>query len=367
MATKAERIMVEQRLSQMGITGRPGKYKYKGRKFKTAKDAYDFAKADQTKLTNGLTGNKPAAPATVNSQNVESAIARLNHGATKEGLLENLEQSRKINAANSSIFPIKDGKAYGEMLTNNKSVEIPKAEKVKLPEGYSGILKPQKVKPAPIEQVPENINQPQNAKLPEGHSGIRRTPKINTEGIKYNPKNEQGFFGKIGNFFKGKKGKVALAVTSTLGAIGLITAGVALFSGKDKEVKNDQPAQKTEQKAAQETAPKAAEQVKQDQTAEQVTNNPEPAANEKVTDFKLDENGQYTVKKGDNVWNIAKAYLESKLSETPTDRQVYAEVERIMSINPDLKYRPKGDIEKYFVDIFPDQKILIEKKIDVKS
>lgn len=91
--------------------------------------------------------------------------------------------------------------------------KAPQAQKVKL-QGYTGPFKPEKVnlnvgqtnaepvvvKTAQAPVTPEQAAQ--KVKLPEGHSGIKRTPKINPEGLKYNPAPKAKEAGTIGKFVK---------------------------------------------------------------------------------------------------------------------------------------------------------------------
>lgn len=66
-------------------------------------------------------------------------------------------------------------------------------------------------------------------------------------------------------------------------------------------------------------------------------------------------NLKYTVKKGDNIWNIAKAQLEVELGRTPTLREIKNRETTIMKNNPELKWED----DNYRVIIQPGQVINI--------
>lgn len=65
--------------------------------------------------------------------------------------------------------------------------------------------------------------------------------------------------------------------------------------------------------------------------------------------------GQYEVKKGDNIWNIAKAQLADELGRRPYNREICQRRDEIMALNPNLKY----EADNYTVLIYPKQTIKI--------
>lgn len=70
------------------------------------------------------------------------------------------------------------------------------------------------------------------------------------------------------------------------------------------------------------------------------------------------ENGDtVTVEKGDCIYNIIKAVLiEAGLN--PTEKDIMDEIEAVRKDN-NLKWRSKGQVEKWFIDIYPEQKLTI--------
>ena len=138
-------------------------------------------------------------------------------------------------------------------------------------------------------------------------------------------------FGKIGKFFKGKGGKIGLA----------ITAGTALIAGgKYLYDKYNAPQTTTPQEN---TTPNYAEEefspdeqaliAQQDNTrvAQQPILKPIPVVETKTEEVTEPEETtppvptEYEVKKGDNVWNIAKQHLKD-LSDDPNYKPTNAEI-----------------------------------------
>ena len=74
------------------------------------------------------------------------------------------------------------------------------------------------------------------------------------------------------------------------------------------------------------------------------------------TKFPL-ENGKYNVVKGDNLWNMSKAYLTDKNGKVPTDTEILTQVYLLMKKNPELKWE---DDNSGVVLIYPEQKINFE-------
>lgn len=116
MVTRAQERMVENRLLELGIRGKEGKYTYKGRTFSTAREAYNFAMAEtrNANLTAGLTGRGVSTTAAnVGSSSIHTV------GSTPitnvAGLLENNARVRTVNAfnINDKYFLLEDFKTIG--------------------------------------------------------------------------------------------------------------------------------------------------------------------------------------------------------------------------------------------------------------
>ena len=187
-------------------------------------------------------------------------------------------------------------------------------------------------------------------------------------------------FGKGGFLSKlGKAGGKALLAAGV--AYGLYKLGSAIFGGNDKKTENIKEEQKIDKKpetpvvAADTTAKKEAANdgktektdstvtvpltdAKKDEKADETKEKQKTEKAKESNGFEVDENGAYTVKKGDCIWNIAKAYLVTS-GQDSSDRAISAQVNKIMEANPNLKWKAKGDIEKYFVDILVGNKIII--------
>ncbi len=160
--------------------------------------------------------------------------------------------------------------------------------------------------------------------------------------------------GKFMKFFKSTKGKAAIIT----GAIALIATGVTAVacsnSGQKKpvETKPVNDIDKTEDIIETPVAPEKKDNVvevkneKTVETAAPITTPIEPEIKTK----------EYTVKKGDSVWNIAKSNLldkhKDKKDYAPTDKEILGEVKIIMKDN-NLKYEP----DNYHVMIKPDDKL----------
>ena len=149
-----------------------------------------------------------------------------------------------------------------------------------------------------------------------------------------------GFFSKVGNAMKGKKGKVALIAA---GAAALIGGGIALFGGKkDEKVPQQQPGLPApgpvEPETPAATPANPTDTVSADTVPEQPTPvvtlpQPEP---EPVVDQEP-EYEEYTVKKGDHFWGLAKQELieahKDDSNYKPTDKEILELAEQIMKDN----------------------------------
>lgn len=172
-------------------------------------------------------------------------------------------------------------------------------------------------------------------------------------------KKESGFFSKIGKFFKGKGGKLAIGA----GIVALIGAGAAWIYNKVTG-KDDETAAKTSQ-----TPPAADKKTEQPKEQTPVTppvtdDKDKKAENKDKTEptKPAEENPgnkpvpkDYVVKKGDCVWNIAKQHLKDLSNDPnykPTDAEILKHTKELMALNK-LEFEPDG----YHVMIKPEDKL----------
>lgn len=203
-------------------------------------------------------------------------------------------------------------------------------------------------------------------------------------------KKSEGAFSKLGKFFKGKGGKIAIVA----GALAILGAGATWlynkFAGKKDEVAEDS------NNAAKPTTPASENKDKTDPTKPVTTpgkddkTDPEkPVATTPGKDDKTDptkpvaptpgkdnktdptkpvdstpgKDGKtdntvpkdYVVKKGDCVWNIAKQHLKDLSNDPnykPTDAEILKHTKELMELNK-LEFEPDG----YHVMIRPDDKL----------
>ncbi|MCI1273723.1 MAG: hypothetical protein LKG27_04735 [Clostridiaceae bacterium] len=220
---------------------------------------------------------------------------------------------------NSGTFPHRDGTVYEEMLNkNNGKTEI-------------GGLK--------IE----------NPAKPTEFSSIypHRDGKVYDEMLQSvkDSKSEGGFFSKLGKFFKGKKGKFAI------GAALLTAAGAGIYAAcsgsKDEQAPTTPTVVPTPTVDTTPTTPT----VDTTPTVPTEPTTPEVTPTE-PTEPTEPENTDYIVKKGDNVWNIAKAHLTEKNGVKPTDKEIMEEVNVIMKDN-----QLEWEKDHYHVMIHPKDKL----------
>lgn len=158
-------------------------------------------------------------------------------------------------------------------------------------------------------------------------------------------------FKKADNINKLKKFGKWAGIAAAVGIIG--TAIWALCKNK----KDDAVAEETTP-----TVPVLEENPEQAQDSTDVTTpvvppvTPEvPPVVEETPEEETTTNLEYTVKKGDNIWNIAKAQLEVELGRTPTLKEIKTRETTIMKNNPELKWED----DNYRVIIQPGQVINI--------
>lgn len=174
-------------------------------------------------------------------------------------------------------------------------------------------------------------------------------------------KKESGFFSKVGKFFKGKGGKLAIGA----GIVALIGAGAAWIYNKVTG-KDDETAAKTSQTPPAAQDNKAVEQPKeQTPVTPPVTDDKDKKAEnkDKTEPTKPAEENpgnkpvpkDYVVKKGDCVWNIAKQHLKDLSNDPnykPTDAEILKHTKELMALNK-LEFEPDG----YHVMIKPEDKL----------
>lgn len=162
------------------------------------------------------------------------------------------------------------------------------------------------------------------------------------QGAKGLPKKAKGA-GKFLKFFKSGKGKAALIT----GAVALIGSVIGISCSSKKDNKNT-------------ITPPVAEPEDKAQSAEEKVSKPEEVATVPETTPAImkdeEKTNEYTVKKGDNVWNIAKAQLIERNIEDknymPTNKEILKEVHKIMKVNG-LKFEE----DNYHVMIKPNDKL----------
>ncbi len=144
-----------------------------------------------------------------------------------------------------------------------------------------------------------------------------------------------GFLSNVKNAMKGKKGKVALIAA---GAAALIGGGIALFGGKkDEEVPQQQPGLPAPG-TAEPDKPVVTPENPTDTVPEQptpVVTQPQPEPEPVVA--QEPEYDEYTVKKGDHFWGLAKQELieahKDDPNYKPTDKEILELAEQIMKDN----------------------------------
>lgn len=175
-------------------------------------------------------------------------------------------------------------------------------------------------------------------------------------------KKSGGFFSKIGKFFKGKGGKVAIFT----GLAALLAAGGAYIYNKVTSNKSEahpaqepsvEPPKASAQKptpAAQEApAPSSPVNEKEEQPKVDEKNKTNPA--EQNPDKNKEISKDYVVKKGDCVWNIAKQHLKDLSNDptyNPTDAEILKHTKELMELNQ-LQFEPDG----YHVMIKPNDNL----------
>ena len=136
-----------------------------------------------------------------------------------------------------------------------------------------------------------------------------------------------GFLSKVKNAMKGKKGKAALIAA---GAAVLVGAGIALFAGKDDKTVNNE---KVLPQPTHDEEPIPSDTVPEQQPVEPVVPTPQP---EPVIEPEP-EYEEYTVKKGDHFWGLAKKELieahKDDPNYKPSDKEILELAEQIMEDN----------------------------------
>ena len=223
-------------------------------------------------------------------------------------------QVKKSDLPNSKIFPTADGKSYGDMLKENPLLS-------EITENTTQTTTPPK--PAPVNQsVPKGD-------IPKGTDAI--DPKSLPVKVDAPVKTKTGLWARIRNAAKGK-GRTALVASTIV----LTAAAVTMFVSKKSKPK---------EQIVENTNPGEINKDEQPVTSEQ-NETPEaktlvqPSAPSPQVEVKP-ENDEYIVKKGDNIWNIAKRNLIEKNKDDknyiPSDKEILAETKRIVDKN-NLKF-----------------------------
>lgn len=192
--------------------------------------------------------------------------------------------------------------------------------------------------------------------------------------VKETTKKSGGFFSKIGKFFKGKGGKLAIGAA----VLALVGGTAAWLINKFKDKKDEAPVEEAavnETKPAKESKPAAtagqAEETKpaagtkpteENEGAKPAEGSEEtkPAEGTKPAEEEKEEKDNsvpkdYVVKKGDCVWNIAKQHLIDMNDDPnykPTDAEILKHTKELMDLNK-LEFEPDG----YHVMIRPEDKL----------
>ncbi len=172
-------------------------------------------------------------------------------------------------------------------------------------------------------------------------------------------------FGKIGNFFKGKGGKVGLALAA---GAALVAGGKYLYDKYNEPAKDSQ----TQLPLAEEDfSPDEQAQILKDELICEQDNTrvaTQPIL-ETIPPVKAEETSpvtepaeetlqlptEYEVKKGDNVWNIAKQHLKDLNPDPdykPTNAEILKHTKELIALN-ELHYEP----DNYTVVIKPKDKL----------
>ncbi len=164
-------------------------------------------------------------------------------------------------------------------------------------------------------------SKPQVAAEPKPQASIEAKPKPKVKA------KSTGFLSKVKNAMKGKKGKAALIAA---GAAVLVGAGIALFAGKDDKTVNNE---KVLPQPTHDEEPIPSDTVPEQQPVEPVVPTPQP---EPVIEPEP-EYEEYTVKKGDHFWGLAKKELieahKDDPNYKPSDKEILELAEQIMEDN----------------------------------
>lgn len=172
-------------------------------------------------------------------------------------------------------------------------------------------------------------------------------------------------FGKIGNFFKGKGGKVGLALAA---GAALVAGGKYLYDKYNEPTKETQtqPPLAEEDFSPDEQATILEDELICEQDNTRVAKQPiletiPPVKAEETSPVTEPEEAtpqlptEYEVQKGDNVWNIAKKHLKDLNPDPdykPTNAEILKHTKELIALN-ELHYEP----DNYTVVIKPKDKL----------
>lgn len=267
-------------------------------------------------------------------------------GSKKLGELRNKSRAKALvlNAEHQAETQSASGKHIHKELKEARKLD---------PESVKGINEKELIQKAgedfkPVEPDKTASNVTKNAD--DAIKNVDDAAKKTGNAIKNNTKKSGGFFSKIGKFFKGKGGKVAIGA----GIVALIGAGAAWLYNKvsGKKSEDASASQKPETPVA--AAPDNNEKTEETKPEEK-PNKADKADKGDDTKPNKDVPKDYEVKKGDCVWNIAKQHLKDLSDDpnyNPTDAEILKHTKELMDLNQ-LQFEPDG----YHVMIKPSDKL----------
>lgn len=256
-------------------------------------------------------------------------ISSLTSEIAKQTIAQQVKEIPQVKNSvlpNSQVFPIADGKSYGNML-NESPLQV----------GIPGNTAQATTHPAKQESV--------NLRVTQGHI-LKATEPIDPKSlpvkIASSTNVKPNFWTRIRNAVKGKR-KPALIASGLV----LIGTAIAMLSGKKSKQEN-QRVSDTKSEALQPVTSKKNENLDVKPPVQVLI----PSKQIEITP----ESEVYIVKKGDNLWNIAKRNLIEKNKDDkhyiPSNKEILSETKRILDRN-NLKY----ENDNYLVIIKPGDRL----------
>lgn len=250
------------------------------------------------------------------------------------------EKEARRNKAGSKSVKTKDG-TYKSVTVTENQVEAKRHQrelaKAKENNRYGGRTIFDKKTGQYVSQSAEETKTLSEAKK-LGNSGIFSKIK---SGFKKTGKSISNSLTKISKGLKGKGGKIGLIATGAAFLIG----GAAYLIDKLTGNSNNTPSTLLNEEPVETPISETDEKDKQ------VKPDPNPGEEKKEKEVQKD----YVVKKGDNVWNIAKQHLKDMNTDPnykPTDAEILKHTKELMDLNK-LEFEADG----YHVMIKPDEKL----------